>query len=107
MVALQPVWNSESLKLCGVCHSHPKWPLNDHILKLSLCFVFRWIQRNEEVGQVVEALDDIEDIVTKDALIVQLKKVTFEKVLCKTELSTSKSKWFSHFVNSSTKLDTF
>ncbi len=40
-----------------------------------LLFLFRWIKRNEEVVKVVEALDDIEDIVTKDALIVQLKKV--------------------------------
>ncbi len=39
-------------------------------------FLFRWTKRNEEVGKVVEALDDIEDIVTKDALIVELKKVT-------------------------------
>ncbi len=29
----------------------------------------------------MEALDDIEDMVTKDALIVQLKKVTLQKVL--------------------------
>ena len=44
-----------------------------------LLFLFRWIKRKEEVGKVVEALDDIEDIVTKDALIVQLKKVTICK----------------------------
>ena len=42
---------------------------------------FSWIQKNEEVGKVVEALDDIEDIVTKEALIVELKRVTHEKYL--------------------------
>ncbi len=38
---------------------------------------FRWIQRNEEVRKVLEALDHIEDIVTKEALIIELKRVTF------------------------------
>ncbi len=35
----------------------------------------RWIKKNEEVKEVVEALDDIEDIVAKDNLIEELKRV--------------------------------
>ena len=38
-------------------------------------FSFRWIKKDEEVGKVVEALNDIQDIVTKEDLIVELKKV--------------------------------
>ena len=68
-------------------------PRSDNNIKLSIPFLFsrshednhiiiliwfyRWVKKNEEVQCVVEALDDIEDIVTKEALIEELKNVRF------------------------------
>ncbi len=71
-----------------------------------LIWFYRWVKKNKEVKCVVEALDDIEDIVTKEALIDELKNVRFNKCNCIYECSHHSRKILLNppFINISDRL---